>query len=515
MRRIISISGLMALSLTLLACKKSEPDTTPPDDTKVEPQPTEDSEAAEQAAKAKEAAAKRAKLEQLPPLPGIEAPAPVELPKPIITALDNGLELIVLEDHESPLVSVSLEVRAGEIYAPSERPTVAEMTAALLTEGTTKRDKATIDEKVDMTGGSMGSSSGDELASIDGTFLSKDLPLALELIAEQATTPAFPEDSITKLKEQTIQAVRAAKGNPQALAGVLAARIAYGADSAYGRVFPTDAEIQALTRDDVVAFHKRHYVPNNAMLVIAGDVDPKQAEKLAKKLFGKWAKSADVPVPKATAQPVTKPTVHIIDRKASAQANIYVVTTAPKIGEQGWLEGEVLDSVLSGGTMSTRLNFVLREQLGLTYGAYSSFEYGFDGGMFMAGGSTKNKTAREFSDALIELIYGLADAPVAANELDRTKAFVSGRFALVAEGVDSAANLTVTARLYGLPDDFWSKYRTDVAAMTQDRLHETAKQIFDRGELQIVAVGKAKELEEQLGGLGQVIVYDTDLNVKK
>jgi zinc protease len=508
------VGALTLLSLALIACKPDAPTTDPGASNQASGADEVEDEAAAQARKAKEAAENRAALEKLPPLPGIEAPRAVELPKPVIVTLKNGLEVIVLEDREAPLVRISLEVRAGEIFAPAAKATVAGMTASLLSEGTSKRNKASIDEKVDMTGGSMSSSSSSELASIDGSFLSKDLALGLELMAEQVMQPAFPEDSITKLKDQSIQGVRAAKGNPQALAGVLAARIAYGQDSAYGRIFPTDAEIQAVTRDDVVAFHKRHYVAQNAMLVIAGDVDPKQAEALANKYFGKWTPGEQVPVPKASVTRPSKPTVHIIDRKG-AQANIMVVGASPKVGEAGWLEAQVLQAVLSGGTMSTRLNFVLREQLGLTYGAYGSFDYGFDGGMFVAGGGTKNKTADQFANALIDLVYGLADAPVPDNELTRTKSFVSGRFALAAEGVGAAARLTVTARLYGLPDEFWTNYRSDVAGMDQGRLHAAAKQILDRGTLQVIAVGKADELREQLGGLGEVIVYDTDLNVKK
>ena len=114
--------------------------------------------------------------------------------------------------------------------------------------------------------------------------------------------------------------MRSEKSNPQALIGVLASRVIYGESSAYGRNFPTDAEIEAVTRDQLVAFHAKHYVPNNAMLVVAGDVDPAKVEKLANKRFGKWKKGEDVAVPKVATPPAppTKPIVHIVDRKASA-----------------------------------------------------------------------------------------------------------------------------------------------------------------------------------------------------
>lgn len=503
------LTTLALTSFALVACKR-EPTTTPttttPPDGELAATETDD-----QGAKAREAAAKRAELERLQPLPGVSAPAPVDLPEPVIKTLDNGLELIMLVDHESPLVDVSLRVRAGEIYAPADEMTVAGMTASLLTEGTTKHDKVALDERIDATGGSMFSTSSAELAWLGASVPSSELALALELVAEQAMLPAFPAEALAKQQEQAIQGVRSAKGNPQVLAQTLANRVIYGEASPYGRLFASEEQIKALTRDDVVEFHRRHYVPNNAMLIVSGDIDPAKVEKLVRKQLGKWAKGDAIAVPQASASAPSKPIVHIIDRKASAQANIYVVASAPKVGEAGWLEVEVLDAVLSGGTMSTRLNYVLREQLGLTYGAYSSFDYGFDGGMFLAGGSTKNKTADQFANALVELVYGLADAPLSSSELARVQGMVSGNFALASEGLGAATELTATARLYGLPDEFWSRYRADVAAMTPERLHAQAKQTLERGHLQVVAVGKAKELREQLGSLGEVRVYDTDL----
>ncbi len=154
----------------------------------------------------------------------------------------------------------------------------------------------------------------------------------------------------------------------------------------------------------------------------------------------------------------------------------------------------------------------LREQLGLTYGAYAFHDYGYDGGVLAAAGGTKRKTGGEFTDALVDLVYGIADAPIEKKDLDRTKAFVSGRFALEAEGVDVAAARTVTSRLYGLPDDFWSTYRSDIAAITPQTLDSFADQLFDRSRMQIVAVGKTEDLVEQLSKYGEVRVYDKDLN---
>lgn len=505
------VSTVLSLGLAAnVACEPKGETTTPADDGGTDTNTETSDEAAEQARKAKEAAAKRAKLRELPPLPGIEKPRPVEFPEPIITQLPNGLEIIVLEDHEAPLVEATLYVKAGEIYEPEGAP-LAGMVAGLLSEGTTKHKKADIDAKVDMTGGSLGSGAGSELANVNASMMSKDLGLALSLMADEVQNPAFPEEAIKKLKEQSIQGLKAAKGQPGQLVQILGSRVIYGENSPYGRLLPSEDQVNAITKEQLVEFHKKHYVPNNAILVVAGDINAKKAQSLAKKHLGKWAKGADVPVPTSEVNPPSGPGVHIISRRASAQATMGVALPAPKIGEEGWLETRVIKDLLAGGTMSTRLNFVLREQLGLTYGAGAMHQYGYDGGMFWAGGGTKNKTADQFADALVDLVFEFGEKPVEEVELTRVKAFVSGRFALEAEGVGATIGKTIVQRTYGLPEDFWARYRADVEAITADELYATGKVVFDRNKLQIVAIGKADKLEKQLSKYGEVHIYDQDL----
>lgn len=500
-----------ALSLGMaMGCEPKGKTTSPGGDGDGDVTAKQSDEEAEQRRKAKEAAEKRARLRELPPLPGIEKPRPVEFPEPAITQLPNGLEIIVLEDHEAPLVEATLYVKAGDIYEPEGTP-LAGMVAGLLSEGTVKRKKADIDAKVDLTGGSLGSGSGSELANVNASMMAKDLGLALELMADEAQHPAFPDDAINKLKEQSIQGLKAVKGQPGQLVQILGARVIYGETSAYGRLLPTEDQVNAITKEQLTEFHKKHYVPNNAILVVAGDVTAKKAQALAKKHLGKWAKGANVPVPTSEVTPPSEPGVHIISRRASAQATMGVAIPAPKIGEAGWLETRVIKDLLAGGTMSTRLNFVLREQLGLTYGAGASQDYGYDGGLFWAGGGTKNKTADQFADALVDLVFEFGEKPVEEADLTRVKAFVSGRFALEAEGVGATIGKTIVQRMYGLPEDFWASYRSDVEAITADQLYAAGKVVFDRNKLQIVAIGKADKLEKQLSKYGKVHIYDTDL----
>lgn len=513
MRIVHSHSWLLAL--TLLACNKPTQTTPPKEDRPVEatPEPvkdTDDKEAARRR-KAEEAAAKRAQLAALPPLPGVAAAKAVKFPAPQVQTLPNGLELVVLEDHEVPKVRISGFVKAGKIYAPADSPALAEFTAQLLGEGTRKRDKATFDAQVDATGGMVMSAIDDEIAGVTADMLARDAAFGFTAVAEQLMQPALPEGSVKKIQDLLTQGIDQQKSSPFGLSARMAARAIYGEESAYGRPFATPAQIAGLSRDQAVAFHQRLYQPGNTMLVVAGDITPAQARRLADKAFGGWAKGEAVAVPRTKRpEPAKGPVVYIVDRKASAQATVLALVAAPGIGEPGWLQIRVLEQLLGGG-LSSRLNMVLREQLGLTYGAGAFHNFGYDGGAFYAGGSTKTKSAAEFTEALIDLLRQPGNEAVDAAELRRLLSKISGQFALEVEGIDTVTMKTVQQRLFGLAPDFWERYRSDVESISAADLQQISRGLLVDQALQLVVVGRADKLKKELAGFGEVRIYDQDL----
>lgn len=498
---------------TLLACNKPAQTTTPTDGKTTEtasgPSAAEKDAARQQ--KAQEAAAKRTQLSALPPLPGVTEAKAVKFPVPQIQTLPNGLELIVLEDHEVPKVRISAFVKAGKIYAPAESPALAEFTQALLSEGTTRRDKATFDAQVDATGGTISSAVEDEVAGMTADVLARDAAFGFTAVAEQLMHPALPETSVKKIKDLITQGIDQEKSSPFGLSARMAGRAVYGEQSPYARPFATPAQIEGLTRDQALAFHARHYQPGNTMLVVAGDISPAQARKLADKAFGKWTRGEAVPVPRTKRpEPAKGPVVYIVDRKASAQATILALVAAPGIGEPGWLQIRVLEQLLGGG-LSGRLNMVLREQLGLTYGAGAFHRFGYDGGAFFAGGSTKTKSAAEFSEALLDLLRQPGNEAIEAVELRRLLSKISGQFALEVEGIDTVTMKTVQQRLFGLAPDFWEKYRSDVESISAEDLKKISRGLLVDQAVQLVVVGRADKLKKELAGFGEVRIYDLDL----
>ena len=514
MRNLHSPSWLVIAAL--LACNKPA-ETTPPKDDKpvvTTPEPVKDTDDKETARlrKAEETAAKRAQMAALPALPGVTAAKAVKFPVPQVQTLANGLELVVLEDHEVPKVRISGFVKAGKIYAPADSPALAEFTAQLLGEGTKKRDKATFDAQVDATGGTISSAIDDEIAAVTADMLARDAAFGFTAVAEQLLQPALPEASVKKIQDLLTQGIDQEKSSPFGLSSRMAARAIYGEESAYGRPFATAAQIAGLSRDQAVGFHQRLYQPGNAMLVVAGDITPAQARKLADKAFGGWAKGAAVPVPRTKRpEPAKGPVVYLVDRKASAQASVLALVSAPGIGEPGWLQIRVLEQLLGGG-LSGRLNQVLREQLGLTYGAGAFHNFGYDGGAFYAGGSTKTKSAAEFTEALLDLLRQPGKEAVPAAELRRLLSKISGQFALEVEGIDTIAGKTVQQRLFGLAPDFWERYRSEVESISAESLQQTSRGLLVDQAVHVVVVGRADKLKKELAGFGEVRVFDQDLN---
>ena len=201
---------VLATVLAALGCQKQA--TTPPVTEAPTPTPAATKEKAASDRQAQEAAAKRAQLAALPALPGIEAARAVTFPEPQIQTLPNGLELVVLEDHEVPKLRVSAFVKAGNIYAPGDQPSLAEFTLLLLGEGTKKRDKATFDAQVDATGGDMIAAIDDEVAGVTADVLARDASFAFAAVAEQVMQPALPETSLKKIKDRAAAGGRRAEG---------------------------------------------------------------------------------------------------------------------------------------------------------------------------------------------------------------------------------------------------------------------------------------------------------------
>lgn len=451
-------------------------------------------------------AALPAAAQQQPPAP---LPAqPVRFPAYSETTLPNGLRLLVVENHALPVANLDLYVRSGNAADPQDKPGLAQMTAALLDKGSPTRTAVQIAEAVEGVGGSMGAFSGADNMTLSVGVLSDQLPLAFELLSDAALRPAFPEAELETSRAQQVAGLRASLGQPATLATRMFERQVYGPAHPYGR-HRTPATVGALTRDDVVAFHRMHFVPSNALLVVSGDVTPAQAQEMAGRWLGEWRGGA-APADAFTPPPArTRPEIFLVHRPGSVQSSIYVGHPALAADDPDYYAVQVLNMVL-GASGDSRLEEVLRGAHGWTYGARSRFNRVLGGGTYLA--STDVRVAVTDS-ALAELLVQLnriRGEAVPQAELDRAKSYLVESFPGSVETPQAAAATLANTRLLGLPAEHLTSYPQRIAAVTVADVQRVAGEYLQPGRAVIVVVGDATQVLERLRPIAPVSLFNVE-----
>ena len=435
------------------------------------------------------------------------APAPVSaFPDYRTETLPNGLRVFIIEDDRKPTVTFRLIIRSGSIF--DTKTGTADFTAELLNRGTATRDAAAFALATDSIGVAIEADASADAISVSAAGLTKYTPQILDLFSDAVFHPVFPAEQFAKLQRQTLSSLEEEKQQPAKLAAKLTGKVLYGAHP-YG-AYLTPAAVQALTRDDLLAFHKEHFCPNNATLAIVGDV--KTADILAEvtRVFGDW-KKGDPRMMKMTAPPVMHGlSIHLLDRPGSVQSNIVIVQPGPPRANPDTAELNVLNATLGGG-FSGRLFQNLREKHGWTYGAYSAFSMLKYGGGFQASAETRNEVTAPAIVETLKEISRLADEPVPEPELALQRQYNIGNYLLSLENTARTAQRVQDIDLYGLPADFYKTYATRMAAVTPEKVQALAMKYLSTTDLAIIVVGEAKDVQPALEKIGKVTVYDQDL----
>ena len=439
------------------------------------------------------------------PSPG---PAPTaSFPEFKDITLPNGLRIFIIEDDRRPTVTMRLMVKSGSIF-DGQKPGVASLTATLLNRGTTSRDAAAFATQTDFIGSRVEASAGPDAISVTASSLNKYTAKLLELITDAVRNTVFADDQLSKTRKQTLSKLEAQKQQPEALASKLTAKLVYGSHP-YGN-FATPESIAAIQREDLIAFHKAHFHPNNATLAVVGDVSANDILPLLKNAFENWEK-AEIPAqPAPNFAKIEGRSVHIIDRAGSVQSNIVVTHPGAARNTPDLPEVLVLNATLGGG-FSGRLFQNLRETHGWTYGAYSAFDLKKHGGAFEASAETRNEVTAPAATEILKEIERIKKEPVPEEELALQREYNVGNYLLSLEKSDRTAQRVQDIDLYGLPSDFYRNYARRMSSVTPDLLQKTAQQHLHPESALIVVVGEAKEIRASLEPLGKVTIYNTDL----
>ncbi|HEY1404331.1 MAG TPA: pitrilysin family protein, partial [Pyrinomonadaceae bacterium] len=364
-----------------------------------------------------------------PPPPA--APRSVTVPKPVERTLPNGLRVVVVERSNMPLVSAALMIRNGGEVDPPQLAGVADMTASLLTKGTQTRTAPQIAEAIEALGGSIESGARWDASTANVGVMSSRIDNAMEILADVVRRPTFKDEEIERLRAQYLDDLTVALGQPGSIARYVASRVVFG-DTPYGHPLSgTPESIVKIKRDDIVKMHATYYRPDNAILVIGGDIAAADAFKTAERFFGDWQKpAAPLPAPSArTNEPMTTrlPRIVVVDKPDAGQAAVLVARTGISRTDPAFFPGIVANSVLSG--YSGRLNQEIRIKRGLSYGARSALETRREAGPFTAEAQTKNESGAVVAGLLLGELGRLASGELPEAELTPRKAVLIGGFA--------------------------------------------------------------------------------------
>jgi zinc protease len=426
---------------------------------------------------------------QAPPPVGAQ-PAAV-LPSPAERTLANGLRVIVAKSTDLPLVAASLSFVAGAASDPPQLSGDANMTASLVTEGTATKSARDIARQSEALGADLGASSSWEASSVGLSVMPDKLPGALAIIADVARTPAFAADELDRARKEQLDDLDVAYGDPGQVAGFATAPVVYAGTSFAHAAGGTPASLKRLTRDDLVRFHDRNWRPDNAILVLTGDISPDQGFALAEAAFGGWPRPAGPPPPPAGGQANAAPRNIAIDLPGVGQAAVMVTKPAIARTDPRYFEGLVANTVLGGG-YSARLNEDVRVKRGLSYGAGSSLTARRTLGAFSAQAQTRNDAAAEVADLIKADMAGLAAAPPTDAELTARKSSLIGEYG---RNIATASGLGGTLgglALYGIDLGEIKTYTDKVEAVTPDQVQAFAAKELNPAGASLIVVGDAK-----------------------
>ena len=435
---------------------------------------------------------------------------PVSLPPIEEKTLDNGLKIIAVEHHELPVVSFRLMVKSGSTQDPIGKAGIGSMTASLLTKGTKSRSATDIADEIDFVGGNLNSSSGWDRCRVTCQVLKKHFDTGLGLFADVTLNPVFQKSEIERLRKRKISSYINGKDDPANLCNEHFAKALYG-DHPFGFDEGGNEEtLKKITRSDITDFYEKNFVPNNAMIVVAGDIVPEEVFAAIEAKFGNWKqneiKKADIP---ETGKPDGYKIV-LVNRPDATQSQIRMGHLGIARSNPDYFNISLMNYILGGGGFSSRLVKIIRSELGLTYGISSKFSSYLDPGPFKIGTFTKNESAGQAIGETINQIRKFMDAPPEALELDDAKSYLNGSYPMRFETPDRIAGQLMSVELYELGDDYISTYRDKVQAVTLEQAQQAAKEYLDPDNMVIVVVGKADEVLDQLKEFGEVEVLEID-----
>jgi zinc protease len=427
----------------------------------------------------------------------------VNFPSYQMQTLPNGLQVMVVLHHEQPAVSIRLLVRAGSAFDPKAKTGLVHLVSSLLdqgTEGASAKSAEEFNDAIDFIGGAAGAGALPDLSYLNMVVMKDSFDAGLRMLSEMARHPAFKQAEIDRQRQQLLSSLQVSFDDPDFVANAVFDRLVYGFHPYGLPQTGTPETIAGLTRDDLMAFHQKYFVPNNAILAIVGDVTAEEAFAAARRVFGDWERR-EVPAAAFVDPPMPTRRVVVVNKPDSVQTEVRVGNLGIQRNHPDYMAVNLAIRIL-GGEGSNRLHQVLRTARALTYSAQADFDTYKESGDFEAVTNTRTAATGEVLRLIVDEFWRLQRERVNERELADAKAYLTGSFPLTIETPNAIALQILNVMFYGLPIEQLQNFRERVNAVTVDDIQRVAKLYLKPDRLSVVLVGNAAAFTDQLKGTG-------------
>jgi zinc protease len=424
----------------------------------------------------------------------------VRFPPYQLETLANGMKVVVVTHNEQPAVSLRMIVKAGTAQDPAGKPGLAAMLASLLDQGTTTRQAQEVADTIDSVGGRVETGVGRDLIFTDVVVMKDSLGLAMGLLADLIRNPAFAPEEIERQRHQILAGLAVSGQDPEYVANVAFDRLVYGFNP-YG--YPgngTPDSVASITRDDLAAYHRRYFAPNNSLLAIVGDLTTEEALAAVDRGFGDWDRR-EIPSESAPAPPSPTRRVIVIDKPDAVQTEVRVGQPGIPRKHADYTALDLAVRIL-GGEGANRLHRILRTERGLTYGASAELETLKRSGQIVVKTNTRSAATGEVLRLIADEFSRLRRERVGERELGEAKAYLTGNFPLTLETPDDIATHILNHLFYDLPLGELETYRQRVNAVTVGDVTRVTWDYLRPDQLSVVLVGDAGAFADGLRGVG-------------
>ena len=421
--------------------------------------------------------------------------------------LPNGLIILLEEDHELPFINGRIVIRGGARDEPAAKVGLVSLYGQTWrTSGTAQQSGDALDDLLDAKAATVETGGGQATSSVSWSSLKGDFDTVFGIATQLLLQPDFKQDKLQLAKRRTEASIARRNDDASGIAGREATQLVYGADSPYGREteFTT---IEAVTLDDLKAWHQRTVTPNNMILAVSGDFDSAAMEAKLRAAFASLPKEAVFETAKV-AFPGPKPGVYLAEKTDVDQSNVSIVGLGTREDNPDYYALDVMNQVFSGG-FGSRVVQNVRTKLGLAYDVGGSFGASYDHpGMFYVGAGTKSESTVEATKAMMAEIGRLKTVPPTADELHKAKEGVLNSFIFNYDSPEKVLGEQVTLAFFGYPADFLERYRVGIDKVTSADVERVANKYIDESKLATVVVGNSAQFNPPLSSLGKVTMLD-------